>query len=147
MPMTDDRSLEEKAETLARAAAERAAELAVETAAKARGLADVAAEKAQEIAVARAVKDTIIDRDLREHSEHLNAINGSQREMATSLAGLQDDLKTVVTAGETQAAVSAALTDAVEHQLARRFSRRTQIIGGIAALGAYLALFGLILGH
>jgi hypothetical protein len=135
-----DELTEHKAEALARAAAERAAELALQSVAKASSLAANEAEKAQAIAVARAVKDANYDRDLRDHAAHLTQINGSQRSMAASLTEVKQSVGSLAESFERQATANAAVAKYVGEQSSGQFSRRTLWIGGLAAGATWLAI-------
>lgn len=135
--MPEDLTVEQKAETLARMAAARAAELAL-----------TGAEKAQDIAVKRAVKDAIVERDLADHSRHLDAINGSQRKMAESLGALQVTMTGLADTFDRQAAVTNAIGKHLKDQASSRFSKwtmRIAALGGLAAYGSILAI--LLSGH
>lgn len=120
-------SAEQKAEELARMAAERAVSLAT-----------VAADKAQAIAVERAVRDANIDRDILQHAQRLDAINGSQRKMAESLASVETTLKEIVT---TSQAVAAHITS----KNASQISRRAVVFGILTTVASYLAILALLI--
>lgn len=131
--MTDP-TPEQKAEALARLAADRAAELALRV-----------SDRATEAAVERAVKDANVDRDLREHAEHLKEIDGSQRQMAKSLNAVEKTLGKLAETFDTQTAVTTALAAFVKEQATGRFSRRTLIFMGLTALAGYIAILTTIL--
>jgi hypothetical protein len=119
----DDSSTEQKAEALARRAAERAADLARQD-----------GERATRLAVDRAVKDANVDRDLREHAEHLREINGSQKKMATSLENVEKAMLQQATATE-------AISKYVKEQGGKRFTRLQSIgivVMGLITLGVFV---------
>ena len=125
--------VERKAEELARLAADRAAVLA-----------RIDAEKTTQAAVDRAVKDANVDRDLREHSRHLEAINGSQRDMANSLQHVEQGVEELAAAFQMQIKIQEALADAIKVQHTRGISRRTLWLSALGVLAAYLTLLGLL---
>lgn len=108
------------------AAADRAAQLVV-----------AATEKATQLAVERAVRDANVDRDIRDHEERLNAINGSQVEFAKSLARVEKAVDTLAEKSERSSAVTEALSQYVEKQSSGRFSKWTIIVGVVTAIAAY----------
>lgn len=130
--MPDDPSVEQKAEQLARLAADRAAKLAL-----------VDADKATELAVARALKDAKVDQVLGQHGEHLIAINGS-------IAGLHRDLSRMAATFERDTAVRETLATAVQESGARKFTR-LQSLGILVTVcvvtGSFILALIATLGH
>lgn len=122
-----DPTAEQKAERLARLAADRAAELAT---------AD--AEKATRLAVDRAVKDANVDRDLREHGQHLREINGSQAKMAASLQAVEDTLEEMNTSAQ-------AVAKYIADQAGSRLSRRSLWIAALGVAAAYATIIALLI--
>jgi hypothetical protein len=123
----DELSAEQKAERLARAAADRAAELAL-----------VDADKATRLAVERAVRDANVDRDLAEHSAHLRQINHSQEKMALSLQAVQASLGEMVIANQ-------AVAKFVREQGRSALSKRTLWLGALGMLAAWGAVIAAVL--
>lgn len=120
--MPEDLIVEQKAEALARRAADRAAQLATAN-----------AEKDKEIAVARAVRDALVDRDLADHAQHLSTINGSQANMAASLDALETSFSELTTS-------NAAIAKYVTDQTTDKFSKRTLWFAGAAAAATWAAI-------
>lgn len=141
--MPDNQTVEQKAEVLARMAADRAA-----------GLVRVASDRAAELALAdaekmteRAVKDALVDRDISDHSRRLDGIDDTQRKTAMALEGLEKGMATLAAAWDKNMAITQALANSVSVQTKARFSRR-QIWGvGLGALGAYAGVFVAILAQ
>lgn len=130
--MADEQTADQKAEQLARLAADRAAKLAL-----------VDADKATELAVRRAVKDANVDRDLAEHAKRLKDINSSQRTMAIALEGVQKALESLVTADEAQAKFRKEISERTGHS----WSVRAAIFTGLGVIAAYGTLVYLFLTH
>jgi hypothetical protein len=124
-----DPSVEQKAEELARAAADRAARLAL-----------IDAEEKTKLAVDRAVKDALIDRELHDHSEHLKQINHSQEKAAASLISLQTSFDELSISNQ-------AVAKYVTEQSAAHFSRRTLWLMAIGGLGGYAGLIALLISN
>ena len=100
-------------------------------------------EKATALAIAQAVREALVDRTLHEHTERRNQINGSQLEMAKSLAEVNHTVDALVTASEQQLAVQAALTRAITDRsggLWKRWQVWCGILGVIAAYGSMIVL-------
>lgn len=138
--MEIEASAEQKAEQLARNAAERAVQLSLAASERAAQLATETANKAQDIAVARAVRDANVDRDLLQHTQRLDTINGSQRRMADSLALMQSSLQEIVVTSE-------AVAKHVVTTNANRISKRTIVLMTLSAIASYLALFGFLIAN
>lgn len=134
--MPEDDAVVSTAERLAQGAADRAAALALAN-----------ADARTKLAVDRAVKDANIDRDLREHAQHLAEINGSQRDMARSLEQLQGSLKELTSAFQTQLATQEVLADAITKRQAAGaagWSRRAVWVSIAGVIAAYLSIIILI---
>lgn len=100
---------------------------------KAERLALLVADRATSLAVERAVRDTNVDRDLRDHDRHLQEIDGSQRSLAASVAALEKLVQRMTTAAE-------ALGGYVSEQSSRRFSKWTLWFGVFAAAATWVAI-------
>jgi hypothetical protein len=129
----DDR---ERAENLAREAAERAARLATER-----------AKKDQQQAIDRAIRDANVDRDIHEHSLHLEQINGSQREAAASLVRLETDVAALRTDFTLQTKIQEALAVSIQKRSGRSFTRFQVVMGVAMAASAYFSLILLLVSH
>lgn len=86
-------------------------------------------ERAQ--AIAQAVRDALVDRTLSEHTAQLQQINGSQREMAKSLAEMTVS--------------SEAVAKYVKDQTAGQFSKWTLWLGVIAAVATWVAIIATLI--
>jgi len=131
--MPDEQS---RAEILARQTAEMAAKMAAEN-----------AVKLTQDAVDRAVKDTVIERDLQDHARHLETINGSQRAMANSLERLEKRFGELSEHFSTQLKIQDALAEHLRNQQLKGLSRRTVWITVAGVLAAYLTIIALLLQH
>jgi VIT1/CCC1 family predicted Fe2+/Mn2+ transporter len=109
-------------------------ELARATAAQTAELVMAQAERTQALAIERAVRDTNIDHDLREHQQHLEQINGSQEKMADSLEALKITLSEMADMQHRQTAASEAIGTHARQQIEKSSANRMFIIGLLAVL-------------
>lgn len=121
-------------------AAERSEALIRDTAQQAVALALAGTEHAQADAVKRALRDERVDRTLGDHEAHLQTINGSQERTAKALGEL-------VATHKTQLAVTEALSDQLQSQGSKRYSRWMVIVGVLAGVGAYSGLIAAAIAH
>lgn len=131
--MAEISNVESRIEQLATVAAERAAELALRD-----------ADRTQKLAVERAVKDANVERDLREHGAHLDQINGSQHEMASTLVRLERAVSDLAATFDVQVKIQEALAKAVQKQGGLRLSRKALIISALGVIAAYCTLVVLV---
>lgn len=136
MPDRRSPTAAERSEALVRSAAEQAATLALS-----------GAERAQADAVARALRDERVDRDLRDHDLHLQAINGSQAEMATALNDVKSGQEKLITAHEQQLAVTRALAEQAAERGRQGWKRWQKVVGALAVLAAYGSIIALVLAN
>jgi septal ring factor EnvC (AmiA/AmiB activator) len=141
--MSDNQTVEQKAEMLARMAADRAAGLVRVASDRAAGLALADAEKMTE----RAVKDALVDRDISDHSRRLDEIDDTQRKTAKALEDLKEGMSELAAAWDKSLAITQALANSVSIQAKARFSRRQIWVMGLGALGAYAGVFVAILAQ
>lgn len=104
-----------------------------------------AIEKDRAEAVARAIRDTNVERDLRDHGAHLREINGSQEQAVKSLASLETTQAAIVATLELARTQAAADIERQKEFASKRVSRRAFLVAVFAAIAGYLSIIVAIL--